>query len=208
MLVGASFAQSWDSYSSNGSTSEYSEASSAPKSNAGKISQVEKKWFIGENMVTQEAVEAALKTNSEAASDLSTSKVFYYPALVIATAGGAAVGYGVVAWIKGDSDLGMPLTLGGVGACGLAFLLGYVSGNYFDSAVEIYNKNLDSQTSLQVKFGVIPQGGIGLAFAFQNLFVCKQTEKLTFHEPAHAEERERNGFDDEYFGREGDGENQ
>ena len=40
------------------------------------------------------------------------------------------------------------------------------SGNYFDSAVEIYNKNLDSQTSLQVKFGVIPQGGIGLAFAF------------------------------------------
>ena len=72
----------------------------------------------------------------------------------------------------------------------------------------IYNKNLDSQTSLQVKFGVIPQGGIGLAFAFQNLFVCKQTEKLTFHEPAHAEERERNGFDDEYFGREGDGENQ
>ena len=166
MLVGASFAQSWDSYSSNGSTSEYSEASSALKSNAGKISQVEKKWFIGENMVTQEAVEAALKTNSEAASDLSTSKVFYYPALVIATAGGAAVGYGVVAWIKGDSDLGMPLTLGGVGACGLAFLLGYVSGNYFDSAVEIYNKNLDSQTSLQVKFGVIPQGGIGLAFAF------------------------------------------
>ena len=163
MFVGTSFAQdSWD-YASSTDKAETSVASS---SNDNKISHVEKNWYIGGNVVSEDAVELALKSNPASASELSTSKWFYYPGLVLGGVGGFALGYGVVTWIKGDSDLGMPLTLGGVGVCGLAFLLGYVASNYVDSAIEIYNKNLDSQTSLQVKFGITPQGGIGLAFAF------------------------------------------
>ncbi|WP_290764688.1 hypothetical protein [Fibrobacter sp. UBA4297] len=161
----ASFAQSWDSYSSNGAAVN-SESPAASRTSDGKIAVVEKKWYVGGNPATYETVETLLKTNPEAASELSTSKIFYYPGLVFAAIGGGAVGYGVVAWLTGDSDIGMPLTLGGVGVCGIAFLLGYVAGNYVDSAVEIYNKSLDSQWSLQVKMGVTPQGGIGLAFAF------------------------------------------
>ena len=183
VLTGMAFAQSvWDQYPPKDATPietaprEDNVANPSPlESNDNsvysqpvnkKVSHVEKKWYIGDSQATPEAALALLKTNPEAASELSTSKVFYYPALLLASAGGAAVGYGIVAWIDGRSNIGQPLTLGGLGAVGIAFLLAHFSIIYVASAIEIYNKSLGYETSLQVKVVPTPQGGVALAFAF------------------------------------------
>ena len=41
-----------------------------------------------------------------------------------------------------------------------------ISGSYTTSAVEIYNKSIGYDTSLQIKIAPTPQGGAALAFAF------------------------------------------
>ena len=112
-----------------------------------------------------EAVVAALNSNPEAADEYGTGRIFYYPGLILGGVGSFAVGYGVVAWIRGE-DYGMPLTLGGVGVVGIALLLGYISGNYTDSAIEIYNKSLSAESAFKIELVPTVQGGVALAFAF------------------------------------------
>ena len=167
MLWGSAIAQnsSFDSYASDDNVSAASESAQLSKSQKGKIAHVEKKWFIGETEVPPEAVVAALNSNPEAADEYGTGRIFYYPGLILGGVGGFAVGYGVVAWIRGE-DYGMPLTLGGVGVVGIALLLGYISGNYTDSAIEIYNKSLSAESAFKIELVPTVQGGVALAFAF------------------------------------------
>lgn len=169
LLVSSAFAQNdFGNYSADGSYVSSGNAfeQKPTASPRGKISQVEKKWYVGDTQVEPSAVEVLLNSNPEAASEYSTGKMFYYPGLVFAALGGGAIGYGVVAWINGDSDIGMPLTLGGVGVCGLAFLLNYIAGTYSESAIEIYNKSIDNENSVSLKIAPTPQGGLALALAF------------------------------------------
>jgi len=165
MFVGFAFAQndSFDGGSSDVSSGSglYQDVSKGEKS---KISHVSNSWYVGGTEVSPDAVVALLQSNPEAASEYSTGRMFYYPSLVLGGIGGFALGYGAVSWIMGK-DFGMPMTLGGVGVVGVAFLLGYISGNYTDSAIEIYNKSLSAETSFKVQLVPTVQGGIALAFA-------------------------------------------
>ena len=138
----------------------------------GKISHYRKKWnekmqwYIGDLKVTADVVAAALESNPDAASDYSKAKAFYYPGTILAGLGGAALGWGIVAWAEGDKRIGMPFTFGGLGAGAISILLGYISGNYSKSAVEIYNKSIDSKNSFSIRLTTTEQGGLGLALAF------------------------------------------
>jgi hypothetical protein len=162
MFVGMSFAQ--EDVPDEGAATT-SESVSVAKAEKGKIAHIEKKWYIGGTEVSPDAVVATLNSNPEAADEYGTGRMFYYPGLVLGGIGGFAVGYGVVAWIRGE-DYGMPLTLGGVGVVGIALLLGYISGNYTDSAIEIYNKSLSAESAFKIELVPTVQGGVALAFAF------------------------------------------
>ena len=159
MFVGAAFAQEDGS-----SAGEGSEIQAVDKAQKGQISHIDKLWYVGGVEVSPDAVVAMLQTNPESASEYSTGRMFYYPSVVLGGIGGFAVGYGAVSWIMGK-DFGMPMTLGGLGVVGVAVLLGYISGNYTDSAIEIYNKSLSAETSFKVQLVPTVQGGIALAFA-------------------------------------------
>lgn len=159
MLVGFGFAQE-----EGPSAGESYEVQTVNKAEAGRISHVSNSWYVGGTEVSPDAVVAMLQSNPEAASEYSTGRMFYYPSLVLGGIGSFALGYGVVSWITGES-YGMPMTLGGVGVVGVALLLGYISGNYTDSAIEIYNKSLSAETSFKIELVPTVQGGIALAFA-------------------------------------------
>ena len=103
-LVGNAFADGSD------------DAKMSPSLQGKKLSFHDKSWYMGEKLVDPEVAFNAMKSNEESASAYSTAMGFYYPGMVLAYAGGAALGYGVVTWIWGEnSDLGMYLTLGGAG---------------------------------------------------------------------------------------------
>ena len=159
MLVGFGFAQE-----EGPSAGERYEVQTVNKAEAGRISHVSNSWYVGGTEVSPDAVVAMLQSNPEAASEYSTGRMFYYPSLVLGGIGSFALGYGVVSWITGES-YGMPMTLGGVGVVGVALLLGYISGNYTDSAIEIYNKSLSAETSFKIELVPTVQGGVALAFA-------------------------------------------
>lgn len=138
----------------------------------GKISHYRKKWnekmqwYIGDLKVTPDVIAAAIESNPEAASEYSMAKVFYYPGTILAGVGGAALGWGIVAWLDGDKRIGKPLTFGGLGTAAIAILLGHISGIYSKSAIEIYNKSVDAKNSFSVQVLPTEQGGLGLALAF------------------------------------------
>ena len=162
MFAGMAFAQEGVS---DEDVANANETVALAKAQKGKITHEGKKWYIGGTQVPPEAVVAALNSAPDAANEYDTGRMFYYPALILGGIGGAAVGFGVVSWIKGE-DYGMPVTLGGVGVVGIALLLGYISGNYTDSAIEIYNKSLSAESALKVELVPTIQGGIALALAF------------------------------------------
>lgn len=172
MLVNVSFAQSvWDSYSPKVSTpAEEKERNSQEESVysepvKAKIEYSLGHWYIGNRIASDKEVEALVQTDPEAGEVLRSGKSLYSRALVLAALGGAAVGWGGVAWKHGDS-YGKPLTIGGIGVSVFAIVLGGISGNRKTTAVEIYNKNIGYDTSLQIKIVPTPQGGTALAFAF------------------------------------------
>ena len=174
VLANVSFAQGvWDNYPSSNSTPvENPNPVNVQKEplyytpTKQKIELISKQWYIGGVKAAPEVAEELIKSNSDAASEWNTSKMFAYPALILAGLGGGAFGYGISSWIQGDSDVGRPFTLGGLGVTGVAFLLIFVSNSYVDSAIEIYNKSIGFDTSLQVKVVPTPQGGVALALAF------------------------------------------
>jgi hypothetical protein len=172
MLANASFAQSvWDSYSPKSSTltedeeQGYSKKESAYTLEKAKIEYSLGSWYIGNRKASEREVETLVRTNPEAAEELSTGKRLYSRGLVLAAVGGAAIGWGGVAWNHGDS-YGMPLTIGGIGVAAVAIVLSGISGSYTNSAVEIYNKSIGYDTSLQIKIVPTQQGGTALALAF------------------------------------------
>lgn len=131
----------------------------------GKISRKGKDWFLGENKVGEDVIIEELNANSRSASEFRTSRVFYYPGLVLGGVGGFAMGYGVVSWAMGE-DIGMPLTLAGVGIAGVGVLLYYIAGKYFDSSIRIYNLEVGYDMALQLQVVPTQQGGLALALAF------------------------------------------
>lgn len=149
MFVGTSFAQ--NDFSSNEKEI---------------ISRVDNQWYMGSTQVQYDVVVNALKSDPESASEYSSVMAFYYPGLVFSYAGGFAIGYGVVALLMNDSEIGIYLTLGGAASLGIAFLLGYFSDNYLDSSIELYNKNIGNTSAFKVKLLPTEQGGLALAFAF------------------------------------------
>ena len=173
LFANASFAQSvWDSYAPKSSTTtdEYEQGYSKKESAYStpervKIEYSLGSWYIGNRKASEREVEALVRTNPEAAEELRTGKSIYNRALVLAAVGGAAIGWGGVAWKHGDS-YGMPLTIGGIGVAVVAVVLSGISGSYTNSAVEIYNKSIGFDTSLQIKIVPTQQGGTALAFAF------------------------------------------
>ena len=131
----------------------------------GKISRKGKDWFLGENKVGEDVIIEELNANSRSASEFRTSRVFYYPGMVLGGVGGFAMGYGVVSWVMGE-DIGMPLTLAGVGIAGVGVLLYYIAGKYFDSSIRIYNLEVGYDMALQLQVVPTQQGGLALALAF------------------------------------------
>ena len=131
----------------------------------GKISRKGKDWFLGENKVGEDVIIEELNANSRSASEFRTSRVFYYPGMVLGGVGGFAMGYGVVSWAMGE-DIGMPLTLAGVGIAGVGVLLYYIAGKYFDSSIRIYNLEVGYDMALQLQVVPTQQGGLALALAF------------------------------------------
>ena len=133
-----------------------------------KIVVSDKSFFIGNRLLNGDELEAVLKTNDEAASAYSTAMCFYYPGMVLAYAGGAALGYGVVTWIwDSNSDLGMYMTLGSIGVIGLSLLLTRTANGYLLDAVDLFNKGVPvMETSVRLKIVPTEQGGIAVALAF------------------------------------------
>lgn len=155
-LVGNAFADGSD------------DAKMSPSLEGKKLSFHDKSWYMGEKLVDPEVAFNAMKSNEESASAYSTAMGFYYPGMVLAYAGGAALGYGVVTWIWGEnSDLGMYLTLGGAGVIGISLLLTKIADGYMHDAIDLYNKGIGiSETSLRLKLVPTEQGGIAVALAF------------------------------------------
>ncbi len=132
-----------------------------------KLSFHDRNWFMGEQIVDADVAINAIKSKEESSSAYSTAMGFYYPGLVLAYAGGAALGYGVVEWIWEDGDLGMYLTLGGAGVIGISLLLSHIADGYMHDAIDLYNKGIGiSETSLRLKLVPTEQGGIAVALAF------------------------------------------
>ena len=132
-----------------------------------KLSFHDRNWFMGEQIVEADVAFTALKSQDESSSAYGTAMGFYYPGLVLAYAGGAALGYGVVEWIWGNGDLGMYLTLGGAGVIGISLLLSHIADSYMHDAIDLYNKGIGiSETSLRLKLVPTEQGGIAVALAF------------------------------------------
>ena len=144
------------------------ETTLSPSIQGKKLSFHDKSWYMGEKIVDFDVAASAMKSNKESASAYSTAMGFYYPGMVLAYAGGAALGYGVVTWIWGEnSDLGMYLTLGGAGVIGISLLLSHIADGYMHDAIDLYNKGIGiSETSLRLKLVPTEQGGIAVALAF------------------------------------------
>ena len=148
-------------------SAENAEDTSDPYANTtkGKISRDGKNWMLNGVKVEKEIIAEELNSNSKSASEYRTYQVFCYPGMVLGGIGGFAVGYGVVSWATGE-DFGMPVTLAGVGVAGVGVLLYYIAGKYFDSAVQIYNREAGYETSLKLQIVPTQQGGLALALAF------------------------------------------
>ena len=132
----------------------------------GKISRDGKNWLLNGEKVEEDIVVQELNSNSKSASEYRTYQVFYYPGMALAVAGGVAVGYGAVTWIMGDGGIGMPVTLAGVGVVGIGAALYYVASKYFDSSIQIYNREAGYETTLKLQIVPTQQGGLALALAF------------------------------------------
>lgn len=173
LFANVSFAQSvWDSYSPNYSTpTKEKEQTYSQEESVYSVPVKEKieyslgHWYIGNRQASEKEVETLVQTDPEAGEILRSGKSLYTKALVLAAVGGAAIGWGGVAWEHGDS-YGKPLTIGGIGVAVAAIVMGGISGSRTTTAVEIYNKNIGYDTSLQIKIVPTPQGGTALAFAF------------------------------------------
>ena len=153
VLTNMSFAQSvWDQYPSKSSTPVVKEEP---------VRTVEEPIY---------SVPAKVKIEWDsghwyAGSRQLRGKSLYSKALILSVVGGAALGWGISSWIA-DESMGKPLTIGGGVVALVAIVLGGISGSYTTSAVEIYNKSIGYDTSLQIKIAPTPQGGAALAFAF------------------------------------------
>lgn len=155
-----------DEESASDEAASEGEVAKAPSGDfKGKISRKGKDWYLGDNKVDEDVIVEELNANSRSASEFRTSRVFYYPGLVLGAAGGFAVGYGAVSWIMGE-DYGMPVTLAGVGVVGVAVLLNYIAGRYVDSSIQIYNLEVGYDMALKLQVVPTQQGGLALALAF------------------------------------------
>lgn len=173
VLANMSFAQSvWDQYPPKGSTpivknepevSQNESMYSRPRLE--KIVYSYGSWYAGTRKISDSEMEALVSTNPDAAAELRAGKSLYSKALILSVVGGAALGLGIGFWVD-DISGGKPLTIGGGAVALFAIVLGGISGNHMTSAVEIYNKSLGHDTSLQIKIAPTPQGGAALAFAF------------------------------------------
>lgn len=132
-----------------------------------KLALVDKKAYYGGELVDAEKFGMIIDRDEEASSEYGTAKFFSYSSYVFSYAGGFCLGYGVVSLIMGDSDIGLPLTLAGVGGVGVGLLLVHVANRYLESSIEIFN-NHQSGGSTTVEMSLVPtqQGGIALAFNF------------------------------------------
>ena len=129
----------------------------------------DKQWYMGNQTVERDVAIAAIKTNEEAASAYGTAMGFYYPGMVLAYAGSFAVGYGVVELLFIDAEVGLYITLGGLGVAGISLLLTKIANGYMREAIDLYNKGLpisETNTSLRLKVVPTQQGGIAVALAF------------------------------------------
>ena len=173
VFANMSFAQSvWDKYPPKGSTPVVKEepvrtveepVNSAPVKE--KIEWSLGHWYAGYRKLSESEMEAIVSTNPEAAAELRAGKSLYSKALVLSAVGGAALGVGIAYWSK-EGSWGKPLTFGGGAVALFAIVLGGISGTHTTAAVEIYNKSIGYDTSLQIKIAPTLQGGAALAFAF------------------------------------------
>lgn len=173
VFANMSFAQSvWDQYPPKGSTPVVKEEPvrtveepvySAPVKE--KIEWSLGHWYAGYRKLSESEMEALVSTNPEAAAELRRGKTLYTRALVLSAIGGAALGLGISFWC-GDKSGGKPLTIAGGAVTLFAVVLGGISGTHTTAAVEIYNKSIGYDTSLQIKIAPTPQGGAALAFVF------------------------------------------
>lgn len=175
MLVDVSFAQSvWDNYRTTESVqSEKVEPVALHEENDGKAEnqkityiQNQKQWYVGNSRATPEVIEALLKTNPEAAEEVSSAKLYFKWGVVCSLFGGAALGAGLGLWDKGNKDIGRPFTFGGSGVVALALILASKSWSHTHAAVEIYNKSHGYTPSMYLSVVPTSQGGVALALAF------------------------------------------
>ncbi len=132
-----------------------------------KISFQNKQWYIGNRAVDADEAVEALKSKEESASTYSAAKGFYYPGLVLAYTGGAALGAGVGQLLWGETELGAYLSIGGVAVIGISLLLTTIANSYVHDAIDLYNKGIGiSETALKLKVVPTQQGGIAVALAF------------------------------------------
>ncbi|WP_407440870.1 hypothetical protein [Fibrobacter sp.] len=132
-----------------------------------KLVLVDKKAYYGNDPIDAAKFGMIIDRDEEASSEYGTAKFFSYSSYVFSYAGAFCLGYGLVSLFQGESDIGLPLTIGGVGGVGVGFLLVYIANRYLESSVEIFN-NHQSGGSTTVEMSLVPtqQGGIALAFNF------------------------------------------
>ena len=132
-----------------------------------KLSFHDRNWFMGEQIVDADVAINAIKSKEESSSAYSTAMGFYYPGLVLAYTGGAALGAGVGQLLWGETELGAYLSIGGVAVIGISLLLTTIANSYVHDAIDLYNKGIGiSETALKLKVVPTQQGGIAVALAF------------------------------------------
>lgn len=135
---------------------------------AGTITLVDKQLYYDGDAIDVERFQEIISSDPEARSEYGTAKAFSYTAYAFSYTGGFCLGYGVVALLQSDSELGLGLTLGGLGGVGIAFLFTHIANTYIKSAIDIFNNHAQGNSFRNTEVSLVPtpQGGVALAFSF------------------------------------------
>lgn len=123
----------------------------------------------GGQMVRLDDLLAGLDTPGPAQAEASAARGWMGGGTVLAAIGGAGVGYGLVAGIRGDKG-GWAILGGGAAVTGVALLCASAADGHLLKAVELYNGGLASPSTSSLSPWIAPAGSGGLLLGVDGRF--------------------------------------